>query len=358
MPKIKCKLITNSNSRFLQQIYTGFFLLYKSGLIDLKQIFSNIKKNRPNDRPHIRVVVNDRIKLYYDVIDGYGINKNELEESNCYFKRSYYPKFISTIGDQKKKVFPFGLNYELYASNIDKFALKRNFLLSDGYRKLTGLINVFDIWSKLKYKSRINIMQSLPDYNAKPKIIFMVKTFDPYDYAERPKKEIEERIKINETRAKCIKLLRDQFGKNFYGGFYHNQFSKKNYNELLIPDIKNSIKKNYINLLKHYPICISNSGVHGSIGWKFAEYIAFSKAIITEKMNYEVTGNLEKDKNYLEFHNPEDCVENAMKLFNSEELRHYLMTNNAIYYNSYLRPDSLILNTLLTALSGQYRDFR
>ena len=353
MPKIRCKLIINSSSRFLQQIYTGFFLLYKHGLVDIRQVFNNKKEKQLNGTPQFRVIVNDRIKLHYDMMDGCGIHDKDLEGSHYYFKRSYYSEYISTFEDRKKKIFPFGLNYELYPSSIDKFALRRNLILPEGFKKIAGLINTFDIQSKLNYKPRINIMQSLPDYNAKPKIIFMVKAFNPYDYVKRPKNEVDERIKINETRAKCIKMLRDEFGKNFYGGFYHSKFSKQNYNELLIPDIKNSIKKNYINLLKQFPICIANSGVHGSIGWKFAEYIAFSKAIIAEKFNYDVTGSLEKGKNYLEFQTPEDCVENASKLFNNEELRSYLMTNNAEYYHAYLRPDSLILKTLLIALSGQ-----
>jgi hypothetical protein len=356
MPKIKCTLITNSTSRFLQQIYTGFFLLYKNGLIDLRQVFNNQKEKKPNHRHQIRVIVDDRIKLHYDMIDGCGINNKDLEESHYYFKRSYCPEYMVTCGDRQKKIFPLGLNYELYPSHIDKFALRRNFLLQEGFRKITGIINTFDLQSKLNFKPRINIMQALPDYHAKPKIIFMVKAFDPYDDVKRPENEIDERIKINETRAKCIKMLRDEFGGNFYGGFYHNKFSTRNYKGLLIPDIKDSIKKNYINLLKQYPICIANSGLHGSIGWKFAEYIAFSKAIIAEKMNYEVTGSLEEGKNYLEFNTPEDCVENALKLFTDEKLRRYLMTNNAEYYHAYLRPDALILKTLLIALSGQSRD--
>jgi hypothetical protein len=356
MPKIRCKLITNSNSRFLQQIYTGFFLLYKTGLIDLKQVFNTKKGNKLNDRPCIHVVVNDSVKIFYDAIDGYGIQNEDLEDSHYYFKRSYYSKYILALGAQSKKVFPFGLNYELYPSNVDKFAIQRNLLLSVGYKRIAGIINILDTQNKLNYKPRINMMQSLPDYKAKPNLIFMVKAFDPHDNAGRPKYNIDDRIKINKTRAKCIKMLRDEFGKSFYGGFYHSKFSKMNYNELLIPDIRTSYKKNYINLLKQFPICIANSGLHGSIGWKFAEYIAFSKAIIAEKMSYKVPGTLEKDKNYLEFSTPEDCVEKSVKLFNNEELRNFLMSNNAKYYNAYLRPDSLILNTLLTALSGQYNN--
>jgi hypothetical protein len=244
------------------------------------------------------------------------------------------------------------LNYLVYPSSIDRFALHRNLVLSDGIKKISSVIRPLNILDSFKFTPRIKLMHSLPDYKAKPKIIFVVKSYDPYDKPDRPKEKIEERIQINETRANCIKMLRDEFGSDFYGGFYHTNFAEKNYRNYLMPNKKLSSKRNYINLLKTFPICIANSGLHGSIGWKFAEYIAFSKAIITEKMDYEVPGNLEKDKNYLEFSSPEGCVENALKIFNDKELRNYIMTNNAKYYQTYLRPDSLVLNTLLTSLSG------
>jgi hypothetical protein len=356
MAKIKCKLIASSNSIFLQQIYTGFFILYKNGLIDLEQVI--IKKNdqyfreRPQRNMHIRVILNDNINLFYDTSDGHKIHINDLNESQYYFKRSYFPKYIKSLGE-KKKVLPFGLNYAVFPNNYDKFAIKRNFTFSKGVRKVAHLLYTVDLKNRLGFAPRINLMHALPDYSAKPKIIFMVKAFNPYDYTERPKHEIEERMQINATRAMCIKMLKQEFGKNFYGGFYHNSFTIKNYSELLIPDKSNSTKKKYINLIRNYPICVANSGVHGSIGWKFAEYIAFSKAIIAEKMKYEVP-NIKKGKNFLEFSTPEGCVENTTKLFYNEDLRHYLMLNNAKYYNAYLSPDSLILNTLFTALNRQF----
>lgn len=39
-------------------------------------------------------------------------------------------------------------------------------------------------------------------------------------------------------------------------------------------------------MVKESDICITTTGLHRSIGWKFAEYIAASKAIVTEKLNY------------------------------------------------------------------------
>ena len=197
-------------------------------------------------------------------------------------------------------------------------------------------------------------MESLPDYDSPPKILFMVGAWDPYDHPDRLKEKVEEREYINKTRANCIRLLKDEFGSDFYGGFIHTDFAVKHYRDLLLPDNTQSSKINYVDRVKSYSICVATTVLHGSIGWKFAEYVAFSKAILSEKLNYEVLGNLEKGRNYLAFSSPEECVERAKQLCSDRELRNYLMTNNSRYYQSYLKPDSLILNTMLTALSQKH----
>jgi hypothetical protein len=355
MTKINCKLISSSNSVFLQQIYTGFFLLNRAGLIDLKQVVKknkNIKSNDPGSGTNVEVIVNGKIKLYYDTKDGTNVDVQALNESHFYFKRSYNSKKINQVGDLRERIFPLGLNYAVFPSSFDPYSFSRNCILSDGIKKITGCIKTFDIRNHFNFLPRINLMHALPDYNADPKIIFMVKAYDPNDVINRRKEKVEERIQLNETRAKCIKYLNSEFGNKFYGGFYHNTFTKKNYSDCLIPDGKKSEKRNYINILKSYPICIANSGLHGSIGWKFAEYIAFSKAIISEKMDNSVPGNLENGKNYLEFLTPEDCVNKAIELFHDKDLRNSIMQNNTKYYFSYLRPDALIMNTLLIASNG------
>ena len=79
---------------------------------------------------NIRVILNDRIMLHYDLKDGRLVSQKDLDESHYYFKRSYHPEYIESIGKQKEKIFPYGLNYSVYPSNFDKFALKRNIFLS------------------------------------------------------------------------------------------------------------------------------------------------------------------------------------------------------------------------------------
>ena len=70
---------------------------------------------------------------------------------------------------------------------------------------------------------------------------------------------------------------------------------------------KRHLKKDcyFLNIVKSSDICIATTGLHKSIGWKFGEYIAASRAIITEPLYYEIPGELKRGSNYLEFRNVE-----------------------------------------------------
>lgn len=56
-------------------------------------------------------------------------------------------------------------------------------------------------------------------------------------------------------------------------------------------------------------ICIGSMGLDESIGWKTAEYVAAGKAIIHEKMSYQIPYGFNKDTNYLEFSSADECIE-------------------------------------------------
>jgi hypothetical protein len=108
--------------------------------------------------------------------------------------------------------------------------------------------------------------------------------------------------------------------------------------------------------LRSHPICVATTGLHGSIGWKLGEYVAFSKAIVSEKLVFGVPGDFAPEKHYIEFSSPEGCVEAAVRLVENRDLRARLMSNNAAYYRKYVRPDSLINNALTVALGTSYGD--
>jgi hypothetical protein len=362
MPKMMCELICHSNESHLQQLYTGFFLLQKRGIIDIKQKFATQKTHNEPKAQHLRyaryaglrVAIDERLTLHYDTHDSWEIDEESLSACDFYFKRSFSSSYLENLTKNRYKIHPLGLNYLVYPNNLDRFAVQRSVFLGERQKgKLKEILRSLNLFEGLIVARKISSLESLPDYDAPSKIIFMAAAWDPYDDPQRAQDKVEERMHITETRAKCIRMLRDEFGSNFYGGFIHTDFASKNYKDALMPDNSLSTSRNYINVLGKYPVCVATTGLHGSIGWKFAEYVALSKAILSEKLNYEVPGDLREGVNYLQFSSPEDCVMKAKQLFSDRQLRNSLMINNAKYYQSYLRPDSLILNTILTALSEQ-----
>jgi hypothetical protein len=108
----------------------------------------------------------------------------------------------------------------------------------------------------------------------------------------------------------------------------------------------------YYKLLRAYPICVATTGLHGSSSWKVGEYVAFSRAIVSERLKHLVPGEFAPGTNYLEFADPNRCVEEVEKLFSDSALRNRIMNNNHDYYLKYLKPDAMIRRTLRIALKS------
>jgi len=348
---LKCELIVSSNTPHLQQLYTGFSMLHKSGIIKLEQTIKPIIKEGNStlyNDDYLIVIINNKT-LFYDIHDSDEIDLDNLSSCDFYFKRSYSQNKINTLKKYQSKIFPLGLNYEVLPNHVDYFAIKRNWFFCKSIDRLKHTIKTLDAHNILHFSEREKYLQNLPEPELPPKIIFMTRTWNPYDKIRKDSK-VKERVEINDMRAACINELRREFKDDFFGGFMHTSYAKENYPEALLEHNYFSKKSNYIDMLRHYPICISTTGLHSSIGWKFAEYVAFSKAIITEKLNFETTGSLSVGSNYLEFSDLNSCLEAAHSLFTDKDLRSLLMKNNALYYHKHLKPDQLILQTILHAL--------
>ena len=93
-------------------------------------------------------------------------------------------------------------------------------------------------------------------------------------------------------------------------------------------------------------MCIGTLGPHGSTGWKTAEYVAAGKAIVNEHLIYEVSGGLKVGENYLVFSSADGARE-AVEALICDPMRLLEMKRaNQWYYESYLKPECLILNTI------------
>ncbi len=340
-------------------------MLHRRGLINLEQHFSGepthfperTKHLRDARRAHLSVLVNGTLRFHYDAHDSWELDEPFLEASDLYFKRSFSARHLRHL-DMREKVHPLGLYYNVYPDGSDWRGARRNLRFIDrkSWRHVVRPVGAFDL---LGFTPRVSMLESLPPQNlAQPKVLFMVRTWDPYSAPDRPPERVAELDQINETRAACIRALREAFGRRFYGGFMHEPYARERYPDALMPDAAAASKGNYFKLLQEYPIGVATTGLLGSTGGKLGEYVATSKAIVSEKLNYEVPGDFQAGRNYLSFSTPEQCVAQVQRLFDDEALRREMMVNNARYYGRYLRPDALILNTLLTALSGQTYDWK
>ncbi len=353
-----CELLAISDVEHLQQIYTGFSLLHKQGFLNLKQTIpreflqNKNASNRWTDYKffNTKVVVNGKTNVCFDTHDWNWIDEEILREVDFYFKRSYDAQYISKL-EEKDKVFPLGLNYQVSNPEKDSFKLARSAFYG-GKSKIKAAIKGLRIDRFLGDKGeteQLKNLESYPDFTIEPKILFMARTWNPNFIEDKKQREVVE--KLNETRAASVRILRKEFGERFFGGLAPDDYAAKHFKDCLLPDGSLSNKRSYLKILKDFPISVATAGLNNSNGWKLGEYVAFSRAIITEPLHFQVTGDFAKDANYLEFTTPVELINAATRLFENKNLRFEMMMNNYRYYNSFVRPDSLVLNSLAVVFS-------
>jgi hypothetical protein len=293
---------------------------------------------------HLKVIANGETVLYYDTHDSYEIDREALQQVDFYFKRSYLDTECEKLG-AKGKVFPLGLNYLVYSDEADLFLLQRTALDRGTERLYNSIIALgLDCFTAHLYAPRVRRLEVEPDFQLPPRVLFMARAFEPSIAPSQEKRE--EREALNENRAKYIRILKREFGPRFLGGFMHDNYAKEKFKDCLLPDSGLSKKTRYMQLIREFPICIATTGLHGSIGWKLGEYASYSRAIVTEPLRYRLPGALDKEVNYLEFTSPQECVDAVSTLFRTPGLMYELMANNCRYYRQYVRPNSLVSNTL------------
>lgn len=336
-------------SHHLDQLYTGLELLKRKKIIEVKYN----KNYQPFNKINIvKARINGKFDVVYDLFDSTDWLLGETEEKNLsyfyeylqcdyYFKRSFNKAFQDRILNYTT-VLPFGFNYPVNVKHI----LKHRIL-----NELKELIDYPFFHRFFKFNTHSvppSEFEHLPVPNKENRIIFLVRLWDPKGVNEKiESKEIsDEREQINISRVNCIKACKKEFGNLFLGGVQDIPFSRKYCPDLILPRYITS-RHSYLRSVKSSNICVATTGLHGSIGWKFAEYIAAARAIVTEPLNFEVPGEFAESKNYLTFESPDELISKILYLQRNRDEMKKMMIANYQYYQAYLRPDILVLNTLL-----------
>ena len=325
--KRKIIIYFNSTIAHCSQIFCGFELLKqdKDVHVEYQMDYASIPFNK------LRVDYNG-LKLIFDMADDYFIDPKLYDFSDFYIKRM----LLKSDAENLPKALPCGLHYSVMVPN--------QYLRNVFFRK-PSLISYSAKYSRL-FSKFLKINDSIYNVNLKnmecpPKesenILFGTRLWDPQNNEVDWKKK--ERKTINQQRIAIIRTLRESYNEKFKGGVEKSELSN-----ILCPDIliskTESRKCNYLKSLKNASIGISNFGLEGSIGWKFAEYLAHSLAVVTTPITqYQLHGDLEEGINYLSFENIEECISAVKKLVDDPFLRNSIQEENFNYYQKYLHPE-------------------
>lgn len=340
-----------SDDARLQPLYTGLHLLHRSGAIRLRQKivrdpeslgFSGLRTGSS----HLLLTLPEKGRLFFDTTDAGTMNPSHVEACDGYFKRSYESAVVAMTGEASRKIHPLGLNYPVYPDEWDALGLRRALAFGtwrDRVGQVARVLDTHNLWSHLPRQRQL---QAVPAMNLPSRILFLVRAWDPQGFAGCTAERIAHYTEVNEMRAACVRALRQAFGPMFTGGFSHTAFAKKHFPDLLAPDPALTSKRQYLRLLAEHPICVTSGGLHRSLGWKLGEYVALSKAIVTERLAFEVPGGFAEGKNYLSYADAEGCVAAVNRLVHDQALRGSMMQSNRDYFLNHLRPDRLMANAL------------
>lgn len=339
--KVDLKLI--SKSPHTSGIITGFLMLADQGRIELSihTDFAHAEGAYPFS--HLVQASVEGKSLVFDLLDGYNWRleavERLLDETDFYFKRSFSPQKNQMISEKNRgKLHPLGFSYHVThpGNPIDRCEGMRESIEQMKQRILNG---------NSRKAFTCDRMEAPADEKEINTAMFLVRLWEMTG-----NEDIDwERRYINEMRMDIIRKLRKLYSDRFIGGVQISPYAIKQCRELVIgPGMSN--RKKYLQAMKQADVCIGSMGLYESIGWKTGEYIAASRAIVNEKLHYEVTGDFTIGKNYLPFETVEECVEQTVFLMEHPDLVYEMKKENEAYYHDYLRPDKQVSNALAAAL--------
>jgi hypothetical protein len=356
MSKIDCHTLVWSTSRHLSVVRTGLTLLAREGAIRLSQQIVPHPPAAPGAPRHLHdartahmwLIVNDSLRIYIDGHDSPELDGEALEQCDVYFKRSLVTRRIPAAA--RDRVLPLGLHYTVYADGFDPFEAERERRLGDARMPYGLRVAAARMLGAGRYAQHVARLRAPPDLHCEPRVLFMTQVWD-VESARLPAQGGATRHSLNEMRAECIVRLRRELGQRFFGGLRPTAYARQHFPHALLPDEHLAERGRYLRTLREFPICVTTAGLHGSVGSKLAEYVAFSKAIVSERLDCELPGTFAERSNYLPFSDVESCVARALELMENAALRRSMMLCNWSYYRSFLRPDELVRNVLAAALA-------
>ena len=346
------------------QIYTGLGLLALRGEINLHARpmadgpgLASLTGRTPQNLMGVAVVLNGSCKVFFDMRDDGGLAGAVVEECDLYFKRSYRQEDIPARW--QAKVRPWGLNTEVHLRAQDWSRLPPHSRPPRPHwkRRWMHRWNAAVPFPALAVDrsnfclATDDMLRCEPPLAMPPRVLFMTRAWDPDDngWNLSPQQRAQWRA-LNRMREQIVLKLRAELGPTFTGGLERSDYALQHHGAAVLEDGALSKKLHYLRTLRQHPVCVTSIGLHGSNGWKLAEYLAMSRATVTERLHFQVPHGLAPDTHYLEYEDAQGCVDRVLQLVHDAPLRERLMKAAQTWYAEHGAPDRLMAHAL--AASG------
>jgi hypothetical protein len=338
------------------QLLAGFFMLARDGVIDLDVRFENDVPAAHPSPTIMEAMIANGVTIAYDLEDGYIIDwpsrDRYLQRIDLCFKRSYCADHHAS-SPNAEKFRPLGLVYDVTMRH-PSLRRHRPGLLPSATSTMKRLLGreVVPYWWRF---------EDVPRYAERPSVLFSARLWDP----EGEKGECigdrqlarADREPLNEMRVECIRRLRKELGPAFVGGLVPTRYARERFPDCIVSTALTK-KASFLKLIHQSDVCVATRGLFGSNGFKLGEYVAASRAVVSERLVYSVPDGFEEKRNYLAFDTPDQCVEQVMALVADPDRSYAMQVSNYSYYHRFVRPDRMVLNTLLEALHETGRSER
>lgn len=355
----RCILYARSASDHVLQVYAGFYALHAAGAIELRQRFGARALGARLSPPPIDArFLSSRLDGLFADVEGAGLVFFDMRDGgNSYSELAarvaLYAKRSCPPG-RGGKVVPLGLNYAVYPDRTRWPELVRAAYRFDGSalaakRLALSLVRLHPALGRRLDVPTVSALSSPPQAALAPRVIFYARA---WSREEVPRLAPAALDALNDSRAACIRALRARFGGRFAGGLARSAFALQRYPDCVADSATSTRRRDYVKRVRAYPVCVATTGLSGSIGWKFAEYVALARAIVTEPVGFALPGPIAAPTHYLEFRSAGQCVERVAELLDDPPRAQRMMEANRAYYLEYGAPEAIVGRVLARAIEN------
>jgi hypothetical protein len=294
----------------------------------------------------------------FDMADGDWLTGARTDLADVVFKRTLMPEVI--VPYLRHRVLPYGLNYACRSGHEGRLlrysaAEAANTIgdLRSRRHRLTAARIAWPVVGPLRLARAdrhpdvrqsgiprlVSQFEVGPDEAADLRVLFQTRAW-PEDVEGVP----DHHTQPNHQRATVIRALRRRLGGRFVGGFIPTAYARQHFPDCLSDQPSDPIS--YLRAVRAAAIVVSTEGLKYSIPFKVPEFLAASRAIVSEPFRPLLPVPLVSGSHLVTFTEPEQCADVCERLLDHPDEVQALREGGWTYYRDEVRPDALMRNRL------------